>query len=251
MRPNRSNNPDALKSVVSVILIALFAVPQVALAESDSSRSILTVQDWVFHGGEAPLNPGAGWLALLREGKEWRLKPATLTGQTARDEIVDGDRGQPSGVRITADPPTALAYIRHPHLRAGQIPSVQVTAAVAEDEVPRLFIPIDGPEQRLLYLGTSYRVSATTLVKSTPEAMGRYTLTATVGNRSPITLADEEFRDEDAVSIVWAGDMNHDGFLDLITQTSWHNGEFMCWYLSSNAPRFSYKKMGCHHVSGC
>jgi hypothetical protein len=59
--------------------------------------------------------------------------------------------------------------------------------------------------------------------------------------------------DPDQVALVWAGDLDHDGRLDLITNVDHEDGKNaeLCLYLSSAADKSRLvKQVGCQFFSG-
>jgi hypothetical protein len=63
-------------------------------SDGEPAFNILRDDDVVHHGGEAPLRPGSGWLALDVVDGLWRLVPATLQGEVCLRLSSRGAAGQ-------------------------------------------------------------------------------------------------------------------------------------------------------------
>ena len=173
----------------------------------------------VYHRGEAPLQPGPGWLALVVVGGLWHLRPATLRGEQARDEIADND----DGVRLHADPAGALLYLRLPGLVAGKVdtPDLRFKGnARFIDSTTALAIPFKGHLWNL-----DGRHGGLVLSEGSSQ-MSFQRMSARI---------DSEFDAEAGLMLLWAGDLDRDGKLDVITALTGDDGATMCVWLSSKA----------------
>lgn len=73
-----------------------------------------------YHEGEAPVHPGASWLARVPVGKRWELLPAKIRSTRVEDTISD-EPGQRTGVAIASSRKNAQALLRMPYLTPGPL----------------------------------------------------------------------------------------------------------------------------------
>jgi hypothetical protein len=257
-----------------IAILLLLALP-VAAAWADDRETALRDKAYTifsgdfenaYHGNEAPLNPGKGWYALFQEGSRSRLVAAKLTGRRAQDIVLDDDKGPFTGVKITASPPKALAYLRHPSLRVGEMPSVILRKS--GEEALRLDIQSyqNAPERQrqrpllpfhdLEFREHAYQLNVRMHMSATePNTYKSFSLLLSLDGGSPITLSTDGWPDEgddgQQILLLWAGDLNQDGFLDFIVEKTYYNNGATCWYLSRKSQPLSYEAVGCHKTSGC
>jgi hypothetical protein len=188
--------------------------------------------DIVHHGGEAPLDPGSGWLALDVVDGRWHLLPATLRGERAYDDVV----GSNTGVRLHADPPKALAYLRLPGLVAGKVDTPDMRF---RDEVREMTATTALP---LAFKGRTWRLVAR-----------RGELLLSEGGSSMSLGAVVDPQDIDYTLVLrWAGDLDHDGRLDFIFTSIGKNADTICVWLSSLAkPGEPVGRAACWTATGC
>ena len=190
----------------------------------------------VYHRGEAPLQPGPGWLALDVVGGLWHLRPATLRGERARDEIADND----DGVRLHADPAGALLYLRLPGLVAGKVDTPDLRFkdnARFIDSTTALAIPFKG---RLWNLDGRH---GGLVLSEGSSQMSFQRMSARI---------DSEFDAEAGLMLLWAGDLDRDGRLDFIFEGNGNNSTDVCVWLSSRAkPGELLGEPACWHTIGC
>lgn len=188
-----------------------------------------------YHEGEAPRTLGPGWLALVPVTGGWVLAPAQAKSQRVVDSVVDGE-GQATGVLITAQADT-LALLRLPGLRAGPVK----TPDMRFKDRPRplaaqalIHLPLNGTRYQLHVEGNTARLSDGQ--QATP--LTSITISGPAG--------------EDSASLLWAGDLDGDGRLDLLVSYTGYNQGGVCLYLSSRAaPGALIGHVACHGGVGC
>lgn len=188
--------------------------------------------DNVYHGGEAPLQPGAGWLALDVVGGRWHLLPATLRGEQAIDPIGEMN----TGVRIHAEPPRALLYLRLPGLVAGKVDTPDIRFRNHYREF------VGSTAMPLAFKGRTWRFD-----------VRRHELLLSEGGTS-MSFGQVVFPDDlDAtLALMWAGDLDRDGRLDFIFEGSGKNSTEICVRLSSLAKAGELVgKASCWRTTGC
>lgn len=82
------------------------------------------------------------------------------------------------------------------------------------------------------------------------EPAARHALVLDVGGQRFVpgqTTADSE----QSLAVVFAGDLNADGPLDLVLRESRSNSGSVCLVLSRMAPAPAFVRIGCQHTTGC
>jgi len=201
--------------------------------EPDPEFSILQDGDGVvYHGGEAPLQPGTGWLALDVVGGRWHLVRATLRGEQAVDPIGETN----TGVRIHAEPPHALLYLRLPGLIAGKVDTPDI-------RFKNHYRPFaDSTAMPLAFKGRTWSFD-----------VRQHELFLSEGRASMSFGQVVDPDDADAgLALMWAGDLDRDGRLDVIFEGSGKNSGEVCVWLSSLAKAGEpVGKAACWGTTGC
>jgi hypothetical protein len=212
------------------LLIALFA------AANNSGDKLRMLKVGTFHGDEVTARTGEHWLALTKVGHAFRLKPVVLEIDRVHDEIVDENEHQRSGKNVEIRPELdALALVRGAGLVAGPV----ITAGEN--------IAIDGSTEKPLALGAAHYTLALHCQPTPPvdgQQQERCELSISEGHNTRKLAAftsykehgHREFAGERVPTVLWAGDMDHDGRLDLLIDTTNHyNVEVISLFLSSQA----------------
>ena len=199
-----------------------------------------------FHGDEPVARDGQRWLALRvdADGRA-RLDGARLRVLAVEDPLGDAP-GQTSGRRVQADGAEALAFVRGPALRGGPVDSAQIESL----DIPGL------PDARLLFAGRAYRLQ-TDCAAFAPAAEASPGATASPRCRVVLRLgraravlmdatatrvhgddgtAYTSLGDDAMPQLLFAGDLDRDGRLDLLFDTTDHyNLQRPTLFLSSAA----------------
>lgn len=215
---------------------------------------------WVFlmpgqvHKGEAPSSLGQGWLALRKGVNGWELSPTKITLRRRKSEVADYD------VEIKSNYRDAVALFKLPHLTAGRIDTPELPKGFLES----FFVKIDDeyPTFKVTFNSVEYLFSGSKVqgAYSNREGQGVFSYDALVvgmgGRRSVVgdTGGDSSETDssQNSVQIIWVGDIDSDGKLDVITRVNLSNASGLCLYLSSEAKGTElFGKSICHEGSGC
>ena len=173
-----------------------------------------------FNAREVPLHPASGGLALTVVNGLWDLVPATLSAK-----VVDRDgKGHPQAVAITATPAGALAYLRLPGLSEGKVdtPDMRFKDNERDLEAAAVAVPFKGtayrfePRDKAVWFNDGTRRQKMADIEQRPEG-----------------VAPDDWAHGDA--LLWAGDLDRDGKLDVITALTGDDGATMCVWLSSKA----------------
>ena len=208
----------------------------------------------VYHDGEAPAADGQTWQALVPTSDGFGLRSVTVRVETVRDEIVDPEAGPFTGRRVTTPLSTVhgdgwvedstVALVRRP------------AAPFPEGLVPTAFEglwPFEGGALHLTLGEARYEVTYATGPEASPGFRPeRVVLLARDGGpKRPV--AHLVNRDDAHPALLWAGDLDGDGRLDLLLDESWHyNLSAPTLYLSSAASGDApVGRVARHETTGC
>ena len=183
-----------------------------------------------FHGDEPVATDGESWLGLRIDGDDAALVATIVRVRPIEDVVLDDPPGQHSGREVTSVQGEAIAmYLRGPRLHAGPIERAQ-TSADASQCVASM------PEYSLDFRGQRHRITA----HCDPEAVARVdgqaqfvcrvvldtpgrsqVLWATTGYFES-GAATPSLGDDASPTLLFAGDLDRDGKLDLILDTTDH-----------------------------
>ena len=191
-----------------------------------------------FHGNEPVARDGERWLALRVDGDDAALVMTTLAVRAAEDPLLDA-AGQRSGLVVSsADDGPVVMYLRGAGLREGRIERTRVEAHSR---------PL---RYEIHFRGQHYRIE--TQCDATPfehvEAQAHYACRIVLddGERSQALAAMSGYYEAGATTIslgddasprlLFAGDIDRDGKLDLVLDTTDHyNTSRPTLFLSSQA----------------
>lgn len=188
----------------------------------------------MFHDGEAVARHGERWLALRVHEGDASLRMARLRVKRVFDVITDAE-GEATGQEIDSDVGDVVTYLRGPGLHAGPV-AVAVSEYVGEGLLPMQRLRLGDRIYRILthctadavnaaYDGMRYRcrIDLSEDGKGGDVERGpRQTLTEMTGT-SALSSAPEIFLGDDASPhVIFAGDLDRDGKLDLIFDISNH-----------------------------
>jgi hypothetical protein len=209
---NSEPRDDNQYMTILLLLLTLASVapptsctPQFAPLQTGSSSGASDLKFW--RKEEAGAWNGTGWLG-------WRWESDTLqrVRLIVRDRPKDSPQQEEEEVTVESTPEVTFAVRCIPGLRAGKIQSAGVTNHDLDS---------DGPlEISLGKLRYDLRV----------EAKAPYLADAKVilaqGGRTQVLYSADGFVDEPHFEVVWAGDLDRDGKLDLVVNLhrkySWH-----------------------------
>ncbi len=227
-----------LRFAFSLACLSLLIAPKVLAAD------IVEVSE--YHGGELNATSGQTWLGLFPKGNghfETRFTKVKIS--TIRDEIVDETPTAKTGRKVTVndkvEPLFLISGIK------SLTPRNVVTCAVNKKE------HLDINQQLKLKLGnTESKLIITGKVKE-KEYRTNYVITLQTGQIKQTLLHHNQIGAYSAPSLLWAGDLDGDGKLDLIMDTTNdYNARIVTLYLSSKAKAGTLVKwMVSHQSTGC
>lgn len=229
-------------------MIARLALLSLLFAGSTVSAPVPTIQlleTGAFHGDEVNARSGERWMGIAEEssGVVWRRY--ILTVRKVEDPIVDGP-GEKTGKAVSVRGPKPVFLIKGlDHLRAAKVEttfSTPLGQRLAEHALPALVLG-----------SRSYRLHVTNVKRDDAEP----------SKPSELWLESEGLRqhlytwpdglDDEYCELVWAGDLDGDGRLDLYMRLSDHyNVSERTLFLSSKAgPQRIVEKVAVWITTGC
>ena len=229
----------------------------VAAVDTSGGAAGLLSRAGDFHGDEVDAETGERWQGLYPAEGGGALRSVALRVETVRDPIVDGDAGPPTGRRVTTPLSTvrrdgwvgddALFLVRPPR----PFPPAPVATAF------RGAWAVESGSLSLSLGGAGYRLG----VVEGPEAANEWVTEPHRAERV-VVLDDGETaqavahvvdRDGGRPALLWAGDLDGDGRLDLLLDESDHyNVSETALYLSSLAASGALVgRAGRHRTTGC
>ena len=188
-----------------------------------------------FHAGEPRARDGETWLALQVREDGAALVPARLSVRAVHDEMLDAE-GAKSGREVASPVAEALMFVRGSGLSEGAVPRAKVAASES-----RL------PNDELQLGARTYRIRTTCVPAGTREGQsqldcdirleegGRSQRLVRMGGYVP-QEGGAQLGDDASPRVLFAGDLDRDGRLDLLFETSDHyNVSRPVLFLSSKA----------------
>jgi hypothetical protein len=190
-------------ALITTLFCALFA-------PSAQASNILELFD--YHGDEVITKPGQKWLGLyaLPGGKyELRATPVNIT--MVQDQIIDEDPKAKTGKRISVPGKEKPIYV------IGGVAGLKAGAVTAGSTLKKEHLEVD---QKLpLKVGTN---QATLVIagKKKGEYRTGYSITLVSGGIKQVIMKANQIGGDTAPSLLWSGDLDGDGKLDLIMDTT-------------------------------
>ena len=172
-----------------------------------------------YHGDEVPYSSGPGWYALVATGGSSKLEPVTLKIRWSYDALFDTDKikGPYSGRSVDSEPRVnAILFVSGDILRAGEIPTATLVGTNR------------GVGQKKYTLGSRHYSLRLDKLCGKNETPCQWILSDGKSQQAihglNVTRTSDETLDTDSsnTGVVWAGDLDRDGKLDLIVDVSNH-----------------------------
>lgn len=208
----------------------------------------------IFHSDEVWDHAGnMKWIGLFKSPSGYYLKETKLKSIHVYDPVLDEDESITTGWEVsTAEKDTNIILIQTlPYLKNRKIRSVPITK--------KYIYP--GERVSFNYLGIDYSLSATGNKKKESDESDWYIvsdyklyLTAKINGKPCKTLlTSQKVFDEAMVSLIFAGDLDGDGIVDILLDNSNHyNVTVPTLYLSRPAVKGQVvKSVGSHTSVGC
>jgi hypothetical protein len=197
-----------------VVSLAVFLAVLAPAHGASRGGALLTPGD--FHGDEVSARSGERWLGLFSSPGGWQLRPATLRVSRVHDPIVDDQPSIRTGKRVkVGGPEKPLFLVRGAVLRPGPATTLlsQPTFLGA------------GTERKLRLRDTGYVlrvVSPGPPSEHITRDNARLELGAGRASQVLYALGGTGRETEATWRLLWAGDLDRDGRLDLYVEVSDH-----------------------------
>ncbi len=212
-----------------ILAVIAFAVAGFLLAADGGPQALTLLETGLFHGGEAPVKSGDGWLGLVHDAGNSSSVRTLIRVEQAEDPIVDAP-GETTGSEVMVDGPAPVFLTRGiPSLTAGHVHTVLLGSDGGSTVT-------GGESLRFTLAGEDYRLIVTNRGQLFDRQAKPSSLIFHGGGISqklyewPKGLSDEH------CELIWAGDLDGDRKLDLYMDISNHyNVTHRRLYLSSAA----------------
>ncbi|MFD0724774.1 hypothetical protein [Lysobacter brunescens] len=183
-----------------------------------------------FHSGEAVARSGERWLALRGQDDDTALVSVQVAVKRVHDPLVDAE-GQATGEAVSAiRADDAIMLLRGAGLRAGAVSRASVAEQASEHGLPAYRIALDTREYRI---ATSCVIEDRNATAS-PTQAAAYACTIDLidGERRQSLMSIAAYREspdarllfagDASPHLIFAGDLDRDGRVDLILDTTDH-----------------------------
>ena len=188
-----------------------------------------------YRGIDVSIYLGGRWLALAPVDGLWHLVPTKVVTQLVHDPVLDSE-GEKTGIQISAKEPNALALLKISRLRPGKVD----TPNMRFHGNPRDITPSKGVT--IPFKGVAHQVIT---------VRGKLFLVRGL-KRSKLDWVRVTADFEERASLLWAGDLDGDGRLDLLVGYETSSGSGACLYLSSTVEDDALlARYECHGDGGC
>ena len=205
---------------IALVLVMAAALSVRLVGQSPAGPQVL-LETGEFHGDEVTATGGEGWLALVAHGSHDALEAATIEVTIVRDSLVDPDEGPFTGKMVALA--GALAGT-DPVLLVRGFPRLEPRPDVLRAEIDTASWPTSlWTTRRVQFVlaGQRYTLRVTPSDPAQPltkrsEVLLEDGVTPQVLHRMPRDPDDAEWE------VLWAGDLDGDGRLDLYMNLSYH-----------------------------
>ncbi len=197
-----------------------------------------------YHGDEVKIKPGQSWLGLYTSGGKYELKPTKVAVTMVQDQILDEDPKQKTAKKISVPGKERPVYV------IGGVSGLKAGSVTAGVPLKKEFLDVG--ERLNLKVGTS---QATLVIAGTKkgEYRNNYSITLESGGTKQLIMKAKQIGEDVTPKLLWCGDLDGDGKLDLIMDTTDnYNVSNTVLLLSSKAkPGKLVEQVAVQHSTGC
>lgn len=214
------------------------------LAPATFAADIIEVT--VYHAGELNAKSGSTWMGLFpTKSGQFELRPTKVKVAIVRDEITDDPAGPKTGKKVTAADKVEPLFLVNgvPALKSGRVS----TSKTYQKERPDIGF------KTKLNVGAKESTLAVSGKKKDSEWRSQYKIVLETEGVKQTVYERKEVSDSSFPSLLWAGDLDGDGKLDLIMDTTNnYNVRDVTLFLSTKAkPGKLVEKIVSHESTGC
>lgn len=231
-----------LRIAALIAAIGLFSLSTVLSVD----KEITIIRTGTYHGNEVIVGSGPGWFGLFRADSSFELWPVAVTVNQAYDPIIGDSTGKRVGIDDSGEPLLLVTGIER--LEAGPVPT-----SFAGDQFVNLGQEISFAEKG----GHPFSLSAVgeaRLRNGSGEMLYyNYSLVLRHGDTLQTIIEYPILALDGLPTLMWAGDLDRDGRLDLILNlTNHYNVSLYALFLSSKAgPGELVRKVAEFRSVGC
>jgi hypothetical protein len=241
--------PWRLKIVGPDVRVALLTVATALVSVPVRGQQIDIIHTGQFHGKEVSAQSGETWTALCRRDNGFVLLPCTIRVEPRHDAVVDprGDRLAMSGRSVTADTEREILFLVR-GLAGLESEPAAIVSVTSSDSLGRNMGSARGPRymrpgaKLALVLGdVKYQLTAEGRYDPSRPKYDTLVLGYRLTLRGPAGLSQDlavpsRFAEDGMPVVLWAGDLDRDGKLDLYMDlTDHYNVRNYALLLSSRA----------------
>ncbi|GAB1596813.1 hypothetical protein [Lysobacter claricitrinus] len=200
-----------------------------------------------FHDGESAARDGEAWLALQVTRPRSALVATTARVRRVHDEVADA-AGDATAHEVSTRVADASFLLRGPRLYAGPVATAWTGVAPLPLSITPLALKLRGATYRLRLDCTARGDACNVVLDGGAHAQVLLRLPAGRYNDGSLMLGDDA-----APALLFAGDLDHDGHLDLILDSTDHyNVSQPTLYLSSGTDAGALvRQVALHRSTGC
>ena len=202
---------------ILTILLSLVLIGK-SLALGDDVKEAKLIETGSFHGDEVSAKTGEEWFAILKVGSDYMIKKTKINVSPVFDPIMDEDESKKTGKVVSIEGNTEpLALLKDIEgIKQGKLNSVQDLLGVIKPVEKKSF-RFDGKDFEL-------SVEAKEVTEDSGYKYFKNYKLSVQSEGKKVVILEMPHTDLDAglPSVIWAGDINNDGGLDLLMSTSNH-----------------------------
>lgn len=228
-----------------------FSLGQRALVAQALAFPLPILFPGTYHGDEVPARAyQRAWLGLFQEGDRFELVPTKLLQRQVEDPLLDAP-GMQTGWEIQAERPGTCLFLVSPStgVRPGE---VQYWIHPNSSLLPGDSLRFSFHEQEYLWYATGNREA---MLRAEPMSLDYSFWWCVVSNEGKrcTPLWHIESMDDQSPSLLFVGDLDRDGFLDVVVNEAAHYNVFApaLWLSGGVSGPEALRKLGGMTAVGC